>query len=160
MEVSDTNDSHSLCYGRMHENPELLIWGVSLEKKITLLGKNNLFLKTRWLLEVKETFKASGLEALKKSFLLTKKKKKNSFGGAWLPEIENVEWGGDSGGKSELSLRVAEGGKKQVQVSGRAERLLLIDEGVKGWWGWSWKSSARVGGLWGSQGGQIGIIIV
>lgn len=74
--MSDTNDSHSLCYGRMHENPELLIWGVSLEKKITLLGKKNLFLKTRWLLEVKETFKASGLEALKKSFLLTKKKKK------------------------------------------------------------------------------------
>lgn len=89
-----------------------------------------------------------------------KKKKKNSFGVAWLPEIENVEWGGDSGGKSELSLRVAEGGKKQVQASGRAERLLLIDEGVKGWWGWSWKSSTRVGGLWGPQGGQIGIIIV
>lgn len=67
MEVSETNDSHSLCYGRMHESPKLLIVGVSLEKKTAVLGNQNLFLKERCVLEVEETFKASGPEALKNS---------------------------------------------------------------------------------------------
>lgn len=73
--MSDTNDSHALCYERMHENPKLLILVVSLGKKNAVLGNKNLFLKKRWILEVEETFEASRLEALKNSSLLPQKNK-------------------------------------------------------------------------------------